>query len=108
MIRALPALALAFVLLSVACDSGEDDPPIISDEPTAVASPTVAASACARAREHTPGDSRETITSGGEERAYILHVPQSYNGNAATPLVLVFHPFNGTAESVAALTEFAQ
>ena len=34
-----------------------------------------------------------TIVSSGEKRAYLLHVPESYNGATAVPLVIAIHGF---------------
>ena len=39
----------------------------------------------------------ETIVSGGLTREYILHVPASYDGTDALPLVFNFHGLTGTA-----------
>jgi polyhydroxybutyrate depolymerase len=107
MIRALPALALVFVLLAAACSSGGDD-----DESTATSasvtasSPTVPAADCSPARERPPGVTRETLASGGIDRQYMMHVPEAYDGETAVALVLVLHPFNGNAQSVSDLTGF--
>jgi poly(3-hydroxybutyrate) depolymerase len=40
-----------------------------------------------------PGDYNETITSVGESRTFILHIPTGYTGNTAMPAILDFHPF---------------
>lgn len=37
------------------------------------------------------GDSAGTVTVGGVERTYVLHVPKSYTGMTVVPLVLDFH-----------------
>jgi polyhydroxybutyrate depolymerase len=42
------------------------------------------------------GDNNETITSGGESRTFIVHVPSSYNGSTPASVVLDFHPLGGT------------
>ena len=39
-----------------------------------------------------PGDTSETISIGGVQRQYLLHVPASYTGQTAVPLVLDWHP----------------
>jgi polyhydroxybutyrate depolymerase len=52
---------------------------------------TPATPGCDPARAHAPGDSNETIDSGGFTRDYILHVPPSYTGSEPMPLVLLFH-----------------
>jgi polyhydroxybutyrate depolymerase len=42
-----------------------------------------------RLANHTNG----TITSSGEKRAYLLHVPESYDPNVSTPLVISIHGY---------------
>src|SRR6266496_236309 len=46
------------------------------------------------------GDSNQTITVGGTQRSYILHIPPGYHGSARLPLVFVLHGMGGTAESI--------
>ncbi|MBV9947640.1 MAG: hypothetical protein JOZ69_12370, partial [Myxococcales bacterium] len=38
----------------------------------------------------------ESVTSGGETRTFIVHVPTGYTGSAPVPVVLDFHPLGGT------------
>src|SRR4051812_23112435 len=38
-----------------------------------------------------PGDFTRTLTVGGLERTYLVHVPKSYDGSRPFPVVLVFH-----------------
>jgi polyhydroxybutyrate depolymerase len=45
------------------------------------------------------GDSTQTITSGGESRTFIVHVPTGYTGSSPVPVVLDFHPLGGTGSS---------
>jgi polyhydroxybutyrate depolymerase len=45
------------------------------------------------------GDTTETITSGGESRSFIVHVPPGYTGSSAVPVILDFHPLGGTGSS---------
>jgi len=47
-----------------------------------------------------PGDYPQTISSGGFERKYILHVPEGYDASKALPLVFILHGGGGTAESM--------
>src|SRR5258706_11620265 len=60
--------------------------------------------------ETTPQASSEntiyTIKFNHQERTYILHIPTSYNGTIATPLVLSLHGGGGNAESEMILTNF--
>jgi polyhydroxybutyrate depolymerase len=39
-----------------------------------------------------PGESTQTLSVGGVTRSFIVHVPPSYTGAAAVPLVFDFHP----------------
>src|SRR5258706_14410006 len=60
--------------------------------------------------ETTPQASSEntiyTIKFNHQERTYILHIPTSYNGSIATPLVLSLHGDGGNADSEMSLTNF--
>jgi polyhydroxybutyrate depolymerase len=67
-------------------------------QPTPIAS---TAAACTPARPHASGDSNETLDAGGARRTYILHVPPSYDGSRALPLVLNFHGFGSNARDQA-------
>lgn len=81
----------AFVLLLAACGGGSD-----GDGPAATAAPTAstpAAGACAPARAHDAGEFEQTITSGGLQRNYIVHVPPGYDGSEPVPLVFLLHGF---------------
>ncbi len=42
------------------------------------------------------GDNNETITSSGDSRTFIVHVPTSYTGKSAVPVILDFHPLGGS------------
>ncbi len=44
----------------------------------------------------TAGDHTETITSNGQSRSFIVHIPTSYKGTSATPAILDWHPLGGT------------
>lgn len=43
-----------------------------------------------------PGDSTQTVEVGAVTRSYVLHVPSAYDGSKPVPLVLDFHPLNGS------------
>ncbi len=57
--------------------------------------------ACARtgATPAPSADSIRTLTFGGIERSYIVHIPSVYDGSHAVPLVLDFHGGGGNAET---------
>lgn len=58
----------------------------------AAAAPAKAPSGCGQAAPQAPGTSvRHTVTSGGRERTYELHLPADYNGNRPLPVVVAFH-----------------
>jgi polyhydroxybutyrate depolymerase len=48
-----------------------------------------------------PGDvtPKPSITSGGETRTFIVHIPTGYTGRSPVPAVLDFHPLGGTGSS---------
>ncbi len=51
---------------------------------------------CSPARPYASGSSGGSITTADGERTYLLHVPPSYDGSDAVPLVLGFHGLTGT------------
>jgi polyhydroxybutyrate depolymerase len=53
------------------------------------------------------GDSERTLTIDGMERSYFLHIPPNLAADQPLPLVLVFHGFSGTGESMAVTTGFS-
>ena len=64
----------------------------------------LAQSDCDSPRAHESGDFPQTIESGGETREYILHIPPSYSGSDATPLVLNFHGLGSNSQDQADYT----
>lgn len=46
----------------------------------------------------TPGDSTRTVNVGGVTRTYILHVPDTYTGDARVPLLFDFHGLGGNGQ----------
>lgn len=101
-------LALAGMLLvpcAAACAGGRVPAPQSQQVARATPSATVAID-CATQRAAPAGTSTATITSGGLDRRYIVHIPPSYNGTNAMPLVLALHPFAGNAELMLDLTRF--
>ena len=53
-----------------------------------------------------PGDYVRTLSSGGRDRTYELHVPPGWTRSARLPVVLVFHAVPGTAQGIQAITRF--
>ncbi|WP_438036979.1 alpha/beta hydrolase family esterase [Sorangium sp. So ce204] len=45
------------------------------------------------------GDTNKTITVGGSNRSYVLHVPAAYDGSKPVPLVVDLHPLGGSGPS---------
>jgi len=58
------------------------------------------------ARALSPGEVTRTLTHGGRERSYLVHVPPGYDPAQPTPVVLVFHGGGGNAENVRRMTGF--
>jgi polyhydroxybutyrate depolymerase len=103
--RWMAALVVLVAMVMAACDSGPGTPgtttqtsePILTATPTEVARPARTSARCTPARPHEPGTFSETLTSGDLEREYILHVPPSYKGADATPLVVDLHGHGSNA-----------
>ena len=72
---------------------------------TTGAAGTGGASTCAGATL-TAGNSNRTISIGGVSRTYILHVPSSYTGTKAVPLVIDFHALGGTGSQEQSLSGY--
>src|SRR5262245_42601457 len=51
-------------------------------------------------------DRRGELRSGGVSRTYLLHVPPSYDGSRAVPLVLAFHGVGGQGWGMSRLSGF--
>lgn len=49
-----------------------------------------------------------TLTSGGKERTFDLHVPATYDPTKRTPLVFLFHGYTMTSEEIATASHFAE
>jgi polyhydroxybutyrate depolymerase len=47
----------------------------------------------------SPGDHNESITSGGESRSFIVHIPTGYTGSTPAPAIIDFHPLGGSGSS---------
>ncbi len=64
--------------------------------PVAASSPTQPPVLC-KTPKHAPGDTTETITSGGLKRTYLMHLATSY-GKQPQPLVIVYHGYSWTSQ----------
>ncbi len=53
-----------------------------------------------------PGDSERALTVGGMDRSYFLHIPSGVAADQPLPLMLVFHGYSGTGDSMAVITHF--
>lgn len=66
--------------------------------------------ACARTANGNPGlppgESTRTLTHGGIERSYILHMPATYDSTRPVAVVLVFHGGGGNAHNAVRVTGF--
>lgn len=51
-----------------------------------------------------PANYSSTVDAAGQDRAYDVHLPPSYDGSSEMPVVLVFHGFRQTTEGARVLT----
>lgn len=54
------------------------------------------------------GESTRSVTVDGRKRTYVLHVPGSYTGRAAVPLVLDFHGLGGTGSQEKGMSGYSR
>jgi polyhydroxybutyrate depolymerase len=96
--RAVLATALAAALAATAlvstaggAQASPGDDPAYDPAHTAATAPD-RSSGCGAPAPQQPGASElRTITSGGRERSYQLHLPDGYRADRAWPVILVFH-----------------
>src|SRR5215510_14333319 len=55
-----------------------------------------------------PGETTMSITVGGRNRTFLLHVPPSYTGQVPVPLVLDLHGFTSNSSQQAGLSGFRE
>jgi len=93
-----------------AASSGPDSGPSTGTDggaaADAAAADGAAPTACAGKTGPT-GDRTVTITSGGAERTFDLHVPATYDPTKRAPVVLLFHGYTMSAATLASTTHFA-
>ncbi len=100
------AIVSVCLLVAVACSADDSDAEGVEDDPAPATTTTVAdpaevepvGSAGCGGSAATPGETRETTTSGDEERWYLQRVPTGYDPATPTPVVLDFHGYNEGAE----------
>jgi polyhydroxybutyrate depolymerase len=102
MARGFLSLLVALLVPLAGCSSTGAEG---SEAPSAEAA--AAASGCGKAPATPAGQATTaTITSGGRDRTYRLHLPASYQQNRPTPVVLVFHGRHGTARDIEKFSAF--
>ena len=92
----LVALAVVGAVLLAGCRGSHraSRPAPASLAPTTTAA---AASPCPGRPAHAPGETTETISSGGVDRTYELVVPSSFRADRPVPVVFEFHGFGSNA-----------
>jgi polyhydroxybutyrate depolymerase len=55
-----------------------------------------------------PGDSTRTLSYGGRERSYVLHIPVSYDPTQPTAVVLAFHGIGLDAEEMIRISGYSE
>ena len=81
--------AIGLVVLA-GCRGGDDGP-----TRDAAAAPAADAATCDPARTTDAGPVPRTVTVGGLEREYVVHLPPGYDGAEPAPLVVNLHGFGG-------------
>lgn len=94
---------LAAVAMVGACERSPSDRGATG---TTTTSTTTAAPACEGRTVPAKGGSSGSITFGGLERTYLLHVPASYDPRRPTPVVFNFHGFGSSAAAQIAYADF--
>lgn len=87
-------LVLTLLLAVVACAPRNQSDPITPPS----------ARAAAQSGALSPGDYTQTLTFGGRERSYLLHLPQGMSSTQRYALVIVLHGGGGAAMSAAKMT----
>lgn len=89
---------------AMACGGSGDSPADTTATAVTAAMTATREAGCSPARPADAGDATRTITSGGVERRYIVHVAAGYDGTAPAPLMLEFHGLSMPAEMMAQYT----
>jgi polyhydroxybutyrate depolymerase len=93
-----PLQCRIFVILTLGLLMGATACSPAGAKPTPTLAPTATAPATATpAPTLQPGDSTRTLTVGGSERTYLLHIPPGLDMGHPAPVVFVFHGFDPEA-----------
>jgi polyhydroxybutyrate depolymerase len=106
-VRAIAAAApLATAIVLVACSGG--DGAAGGSAGGSDATDEAPAADCDPARPDPTTDGPQAFSFGGEERAYLLALPDDYDGTTAHPLVFSFHGFSSNKEGQNAYAAMAE
>lgn len=102
-LRRAAGVIVVLVLLAACSDDGDDDGEATTGTDTTVVdladTPARPSPGCgAAARDLVAGEGRVTLTSGGQERWYVRHVPPAHDGERPVPLVVDIHGYAEGAE----------
>ena len=96
---------LVLALATTACDRSRTDEAAPAPSTTTTTSPSAPA-ACGERPSVATGGSSGSLTFGGTERTYLLHVPASYDAAAPAPLVFNFHGHGSSAANQLSYADF--
>ncbi|MCX4670436.1 polyhydroxybutyrate depolymerase [Streptomyces sp. NBC_01381] len=97
---AIPATLIALLLPLGACGSDDEG----SDKPDN-AKPTKKKPAPKTPR---PGDQKVALSCKGQKRVYSVHAPPGYTTGKQLPLIIAMHPYPGTGDSAAQITDLSK
>jgi polyhydroxybutyrate depolymerase len=101
-IRILLAACGILTVFAIACSSGGSTSGSVKTPETTASGEAVAASArCRPSLTHASGSASDALTSGGQQRTYIVHVPAGYDGGRRAPLVVAYPGYGQSADSLA-------
>jgi len=99
--RSSTSVAVLLALAAAACSSGDDgggEAGASRDDASSVEEAAEEAADCDPAQPAAASDAPQTFSFGGEDRSYLLALPDDYDGTVAHPLVFSFHGFSSNKE----------
>jgi polyhydroxybutyrate depolymerase len=96
--RVLPLAAVVAAVAAVLT------PAVASATPSVRNYPVLSAGCLSRTAPVAGVTTHETVTSGGVEREYLLHLPAGYQSHRPTPLVMAFHGRKGDGSDIEAFS----